>query len=78
MQATHRAGVRENAQWLRSRHGDNVSIVTGDVRDPVSVIDVVRGAGGVLHLAAQVAVTSSMDSPRNDFETNLQGTLIVV
>jgi len=73
-----RAGVRENAQWLRARHGEHVSIVTGDVRDPISVIDVVRGARAVLHLAAQVAVTSSMEDPRDDFETNLQGTFNVL
>lgn len=70
-----RAGVRENAQWLKSRHGGLVSIVTGDVRDSISVIKVVRGAKAVLHLAAQVAVTGSMQDPLDDFETNARGTL---
>jgi CDP-paratose 2-epimerase len=54
-----RAGVRDNAQWLKSRHGDQISIVTGDIRDSISVIGAVRGASAVLHLAAQVAVTGS-------------------
>ena len=62
-----RNGVRENAQWLKSRHGDAVTIVTGDVRDSISVIQAVRGAAAVLHLAAQVAVTGSLTDPVEDF-----------
>jgi CDP-paratose 2-epimerase len=73
-----RAGVRENAQWLKSRHGDLVSIVTGDIRDAISVIEAVRGARAVLHLAAQVAVTGSLQDPADDFEINARGTLNVL
>src|SRR4051812_9423059 len=73
-----RAGVRENAQWLKLRHGELVSIVTGDIRDPISVIEAVRGAGAVLHLAAQVAVTGSLQDPADDFEINARGTLNVL
>ena len=73
-----RAGVRENAQWLKSRYGDLVSIVTGDIRDAISVIEAVRGAGAVLHLAAQVAVTGSLQDPADDFEINARGTLNVL
>jgi CDP-paratose 2-epimerase len=73
-----RAGVRENAQWLKSRHGDLISIVPGDVRDAISVIDVVRGARAVLHLAAQVAVTGSLEDPVDDFEINAGGTLNIL
>ena len=70
-----RAGVRDNAQWLKSRHGDQISIVTGDIRDSISVIGAVRGASAVLHLAAQVAVTGSLQDPVDDFEINARGTL---
>jgi CDP-paratose 2-epimerase len=73
-----RAGVRENAQWLKSRHGDRIDVVIGDVRDPIPVIDVVREVRAVLHLAAQVAVTSSVDNPLDDFEINARGTLNVL
>src|SRR3954465_14933988 len=69
------AGVRENAQWLKSRYGDQISIVTGDIRDAISVIQAVRGAKAVLHLAAQVAVTGSLEDPIDDFEINARGTL---
>src|SRR3982075_2621364 len=70
-----RAGVRGNAQWLKSRHGDLVTIVTGDIRDAISVIEAVRGAKAVFHLAAQVAVTGSLQDPVEDFEINARGTL---
>jgi CDP-paratose 2-epimerase len=73
-----RAGVRENAQWLKSRHGELISVVTGDVRDSISVIEAVRAAGAVLHLAAQVAVTGSLLDPVEDFEINARGTLNVL
>jgi CDP-paratose 2-epimerase len=73
-----RAGVRENAQWLKSRHGELVSVVTGDVRESISVIEAVRNAGAVLHLAAQVAVTGSLADPVEDFEINACGTLNIL
>jgi len=73
-----RKGVRENAQWLKSRHGDRIAIVTGDVRDSISVIEAVRGTSAVLHLAAQVAVTGSLQDPIEDFEINGRGTLNVL
>ena len=73
-----RAGVRENAQWLKSRHGDLVSIITGDIRDAITVIEAVRSASAVLHLAAQVAVTGSLQDPVEDFEINARGTLNVL
>lgn len=73
-----RTGVRENAQWLKSRHGDLVSIAVADIRDPIPVIDAVRDARAVLHLAAQVAVTESVSDPVADFEINARGTLNVL
>jgi CDP-paratose 2-epimerase len=73
-----RAGVRENAQWLKSSHGELVKIAVGDVRDRITVIDAVRDASAVLHLAAQVAVTSSLETPLDDFEINARGTMNVL
>ncbi len=73
-----RAGIRDNAQWLKSRHGDRISLAIGDVRDPIKVIDSVREVRAVLHLAAQVAVTDSLDDPLADFETNARGTINVL
>lgn len=73
-----RAGVQENAQWLKSRHGDRVTITVADIREPIPVIDAVREARAVLHLAAQVAVTDSVSDPAADFEINARGTLNVL
>jgi CDP-paratose 2-epimerase len=70
-----RSGVSENAQWLRRRHDDLVTIVVGDIRDADLVLRLVCQASAVLHLAAQVAVTTSLDNPIEDFETNARGTL---
>jgi CDP-paratose 2-epimerase len=73
-----RVGVQENARWLKARHRERIEIVTGDVRDSITVIDLVRQARAVLHLAAQVAVTSSLQNPIDDFETNARGTLNIL
>ncbi|HYW62881.1 MAG TPA: GDP-mannose 4,6-dehydratase, partial [Bradyrhizobium sp.] len=73
-----RSGVRENAQWLKSRHGERINIVVGDIRDPIPVIETVREAGAVIHLAAQVAVTDSVADPVADFEINARGTLNIL
>jgi CDP-paratose 2-epimerase len=73
-----RAHVSENLDWLSGRHGGRVAAEIGDVRDSMAVRDVVRGATVVYHLAAQVAVTCSLDDPMSDFEVNARGTLNVL
>jgi CDP-paratose 2-epimerase len=73
-----RRHVRENLAWLHQHHGSRVSLRTGDVRDSDAVAEAVRGARAVIHLAAQVAVTTSVDDPVSDFEVNARGTLNVL
>jgi CDP-paratose 2-epimerase len=73
-----RAGIQDNAQWLKSRHNDRLKIMIGDVRDTITVIDSVRDVRAVLHLAGQVAVTDSLDDPLGDFEINARGTINVL
>lgn len=73
-----RAGVEENAQWLQETHGDLVQIEDADVRDASRLRESVRGAAKVFHLAAQVAVTTSLIDPVADFEINARGTLNVL
>ena len=73
-----RSGVRENAQWLKAGHGERINIVVADIRDPIPVIETVREAGAVIHLAAQVAVTDSVADPVADFEINARGTLNIL
>jgi len=55
-----------------------VDLVEGDVRDADLVEDIVDGHDAVVHTAGQVAVTSSIQDPRTDFEVNAQGTFNVL
>ena len=73
--ALSRPGVEHNLEWLRTNHGDRIRFTHADVRDEVSLATAVRGAEAVFHMAAQVAVTTSLVDPRADFEINLRGTL---
>jgi CDP-paratose 2-epimerase len=70
-----RAGVEQNAEWLRQTHGRRVRLCLGDIRDRDAVQRVVEQAGQVYHFAAQVAVTTSLIDPFLDFEVNARGTL---
>ena len=74
-----RAGAPINLEWLRATHGENsFQLVVGDVRDTDLVNDVTRQADVIVHLASQVAVTTSVTHPREDFEINAGGTFNVV
>ena len=75
-----RPGVEENLRWLRrkSRDPERLKFTLGDVRDSAAVTRAVQGATEIYHLAAQVAVTSSVDNPQHDFEINALGTLNVL
>jgi CDP-paratose 2-epimerase len=73
-----RAGVEENLDWLRRTHGARIEVEIGDVRDADLLRRAVRGAATVYHLAAQVAVTSSLDDPAADASVNVGGTLALL
>ena len=70
-----RAGVERNLHWLQGRHGARVMPVVADIRDGARLAEAARGCVAVFHLAAQVAVTTSMVEPVADFEVNVQATL---
>ena len=70
-----RPGVEQNLAWLKATHGDLVRFERADVRDFERLRKTVRGVSQVFHFAAQVAVTTSLDSPIEDFEINARGTL---
>jgi CDP-paratose 2-epimerase len=73
-----RPGVERNLRWLRDTHGDRVRIEVADVRDATAVRRAVSSASQVFHFAAQVAVTTSLTDPADDFEVNARGTLNVL
>ena len=73
-----RPGVERNLAWLKARHGDAVQPLVADVRDDDAVRRATGDADAVFHFAAQVAVTTSLADPVDDFEVNLRGTLNVL
>lgn len=73
-----RPGVEQNLQWLRREHGDLLEFDRADVRDAAAVAQAMAGVQQVFHFAAQVAVTTSLEHPREDFDVNALGTLNVL
>src|ERR1700709_2382498 len=62
-----RAGVEHNLTWLQGlTAGDRLEFVSGDVRHAAEVYAAAKDADEIYHLAAQVAVTTSIDDPRSD------------
>ncbi len=57
---------------------DTVDVVLGDVRDASSVLEFMRGADTVYHLAALIAIPYSYRAPRSYVDTNVSGTLNVL
>lgn len=78
LDALLRPGVEENLRWLRARHPRRISAAVADIRDEAAVAAAVADASAVFHLAAQVAVTTSLADPRADFDTNLRGTVLLL
>jgi len=74
-----RHGAMANLDWLRETHGDNAfALICGDVRDAALLAAATRDVDVIVHLASQVAVTTSVLHPREDFEINVTGTLNVL
>lgn len=73
-----RAGVETNLARLKKQHGSRLNFVLGDIRDRSALRGVVESASQVFHFAAQVAVTTSLSNPMEDFEINAAGTLNVL
>jgi CDP-paratose 2-epimerase len=75
-----RSGVRNNLSWLQELAGNSgrLQITVGDIRDAAHVERAVRHATEIYHFAAQVAVTTSIQDPRHDFDVNLAGTFNVL
>jgi CDP-paratose 2-epimerase len=73
-----RSGVERNIRELQQEFPGRVQFSNADVRDRKRVVEAVETASAVYHLAAQVAVTTSLDNPMDDLETNLIGTMRVL
>jgi CDP-paratose 2-epimerase len=73
-----REGVERNLRWLQARHPKRISVAIADVRDADALTDAAQDASAVFHLAAQVAVTTSMVEPVADFDVNVRATLTLL
>jgi CDP-paratose 2-epimerase len=70
-----RKGAELNLKWLRSL--DKIDFIKQDIANFNSlkrIIEKNRDIEIIYHMAAQVAVTDSIDNPRRDFEVNALGT----
>ena len=76
-----RAGSRANLEWLQDRHRHGLTVMEVDIRNSEKTEAAIAASGDVervYHLAAQVAVTTSVRDPRTDFEINALGTFNVL
>jgi CDP-paratose 2-epimerase len=73
-----RPGAEKNVDWLRTECGDGWTLLQADIRDSEALLNAAADADVIYHLASQVAVTTSVQDPRLDFEANALGTLNVL
>jgi CDP-paratose 2-epimerase len=74
-----RSGAEKNILWLQDTYGKGAfDLIQGDVRDADAIRKAAATAEVIVHLAAQVAVTTSVVNPREDFEINATGTFNVM
>lgn len=73
-----RPGTERNLRWILTHYPTRVTFVKDDVRNAPALAEHVRHQDAILHLAAQVAVTTSLIDPNTDFEINARGTLNVL
>jgi CDP-paratose 2-epimerase len=71
-----RKGSKLNLKWLRNQ--GNLDFIEADIRNVEMVNQAARSQDAIYHLAGQVAVTTSVDDPREDFEVNAWGTLNIL
>jgi CDP-paratose 2-epimerase len=73
-----RVGAADNLAWLRA--AGEVRFTHVDVRcaEDVSRVMAAERPDRIFHLAGQVAMTTSIDAPRHDFEVNVVGGLNVL
>lgn len=73
-----RKGSRDNISWIKRTAKKTPKVHKGDIRNFQAVKKAVLDIDILLHFAGQVAVTSSVENPRDDFENNALGTLNVL
>lgn len=69
-----RRGTEKNLKWLEENHSGKFQFINGDIRNHETCLSACKGMEVIYHLAGQVAVTTSVEKPRDDFDINLLGT----
>ncbi len=72
-----RSGTEKNIEW-KSNHNTKLEFIKDDIRnfDPLS--SATKNVDFIFHTAGQVAVTTSIKNPREDFEINALGSFNVL
>jgi len=73
-----RKNVEKNIDWLKYNHKKGLTIIKADVKDYDSLKKACEDKDIILHTAGQVAVTTSVKNPKEDFNTNALGTFNVL
>jgi len=74
-----RGGAPRNLEWLKQEFGEQAfEVIVADVRDADRITEAAKTSDVIVHLAGQVAVTTSVTDPRDDFESNAFGTFNVL
>lgn len=73
-----RAGSKLNLAWLETIEGNSFKLIEDDIRNFDALEKAVKDVEVIIHLAGQVAVTTSVFNPREDFEINALGTFNVL
>ncbi len=71
-----RVGTEKNIKWLEkiSKGSKKFKFIKGDIRDLRKLQKYIQSSDIIYHMAAQVAVTTSLTDPASDFEINARGT----
>ncbi|MCS4034095.1 UDP-glucose 4-epimerase [Salinibacter ruber] len=67
--------VEKDREELGPTFSDEVELVVGDIRDPELANLASQGSEIIVHLAANSSVPKSIERPRHDCSTNVNGTL---
>jgi CDP-paratose 2-epimerase len=73
-----RSGARCNLKWLLGTGSKELTFIEGDIRDAALITATARSVDVIVHLASQVAVTTSVLHPREDIEVNAMGTFNIL
>ncbi len=73
-----REGSVKNLEWLKANYDNSFEFIEGDIRNYDAIKKVIPGKDSIFHLAAQVAVTTSVKDPKTDFDINALGTFNVL